>query len=431
MEDLSAKLVFEGLDAPFVPIPIYSFYPVSGIWGHTSRVLYYLLLLFSIFTRTHEWLAFPLLNVALTYSCVAAVQAMILTATRAQGTYGSLQNVTINSAGDYLSIRPLVWDLDIDANLGILLIGYLCVVPIYTWSKAIQHHKATPILLLWTIFDAAGMICAITIAYNIHNSWIARYPQFCFRGQNMTEFHLENCETPLTFEDLNETLWTSFSNDSGPLSTLCLCPTLGADSWLRESDDIRLFERPGAFKFDYDPSSDSFDLNSAIQLLIFVMVGAVTFYNLMLLFRKIIWSKYSKLRWPGLPFSTDYPRNRILKQQRQVLVQVLFPSGLIAREPQNRIQRSLCFWYAKWKSSLLILLLITATLPFYFYAYLISPLSIVLVLGWVEYNLWHEPQAETPRHVGQWAPLLVFAFILIGTFAAHFFERTTEKEDCD
>ena len=53
-------------------------YPISGQYGFLNRLLFYILMIFSLIARRHDWLAAAALGTAMTYAASAAVHAFAL-----------------------------------------------------------------------------------------------------------------------------------------------------------------------------------------------------------------------------------------------------------------------------------------------------------------------------------------------------------------
>ena len=53
-------------------------YPISGQYGFLNRLLFYILMIFALIARKHDWLAAAALGTAMTYAASAAVHAFAL-----------------------------------------------------------------------------------------------------------------------------------------------------------------------------------------------------------------------------------------------------------------------------------------------------------------------------------------------------------------
>ena len=58
--------------------PVLCTYPISGQYGFLPRLAYYLLLLFSLALRKHEWLSTAALGTAMVYAATTCVHAFAL-----------------------------------------------------------------------------------------------------------------------------------------------------------------------------------------------------------------------------------------------------------------------------------------------------------------------------------------------------------------
>ena len=53
-------------------------YPISGQYGFLNRLLFYILMIFALIARNHDWLAAAALGTTMTYAASAAVHAFAL-----------------------------------------------------------------------------------------------------------------------------------------------------------------------------------------------------------------------------------------------------------------------------------------------------------------------------------------------------------------
>lgn len=166
--------------ARFIAQEVYCSYPISTIYNSSPRYLYYALLFLACATRWRGWLSDVFLGTAATYAGTAAIQAFIL--------LGSHQNnpppapVTIPYIPDganltsafpslisgttEVSVQPSTIELDIDAVLAIVVIGYLMFLPLQCWSGSFQYKRAKYVVItLWNLPHAGGNDLCIDILY--------------------------------------------------------------------------------------------------------------------------------------------------------------------------------------------------------------------------------------------------------------------------
>ena len=120
-------------------------YPISGQYAFLPRLLFYVLTVFGLVWRHHEWLVTGALAVALTYSGSAAVHAVLLATFR----------------------HETALDLDVIPCNAILATSVLVIMPLSYYSESWRITNANVVIVAWTQLVIAGMVCAlITFATN-------------------------------------------------------------------------------------------------------------------------------------------------------------------------------------------------------------------------------------------------------------------------
>lgn len=94
-------------------------YPVSSQYGLLPRLLYYTLIVVSVFPQRHFWARRCAIASALTYSSTTAIHPIALAA------------VSVNS----------VFDLDTVGVWAVVSAGCVAVIPILDWSKTLLHSQ--------------------------------------------------------------------------------------------------------------------------------------------------------------------------------------------------------------------------------------------------------------------------------------------------
>lgn len=104
-------------------------YPVSGTYSPAQRVVFYLLSLASLVMREDIWIAGTTMGIAMVYSAVAAIHAILMTIVRKRLVPKAAEWVSIAPAGPASALSvpvwPITWDEDVDAVLAIVGVGYL------------------------------------------------------------------------------------------------------------------------------------------------------------------------------------------------------------------------------------------------------------------------------------------------------------------
>ena len=132
-------------------------YAISGQYGFLPRLLYYVLLIFSLFLRKHLWLSTAALGAAMTYAATASVHALALLQ-RFKYRTPSLENLEWISA-------PLdqLGDLDLWAIFPILVAGSIMLTPILSFSTTVRKHEAHSVVIFWGILIFCALVPTFVI----------------------------------------------------------------------------------------------------------------------------------------------------------------------------------------------------------------------------------------------------------------------------
>ena len=123
-------------------LPVVCEWPVSGMYSRLQRILYYVLLVYALVWRHHEWLIAGALAYATTYSGAAAVQAWV-------------------QFGVDTKYHDTAGDNDNEAIMGILAAALLMAVPLINWSRTLRRLQVRPILIYWAIIVFVGYLLVI------------------------------------------------------------------------------------------------------------------------------------------------------------------------------------------------------------------------------------------------------------------------------
>ena len=132
-------------------------YAISGQYGFLPRLLYYLLLIFSLFLRKHLWLSTAALGAAMTYAATASVHAFAL-----------LQRFKYETPSftdlDWISLPPdKLGDLDLQAIFPILVAGSIMLTPILSFSTTVRKHEAHSVVIFWGILIFCALVPTFVI----------------------------------------------------------------------------------------------------------------------------------------------------------------------------------------------------------------------------------------------------------------------------
>jgi hypothetical protein len=154
--------------------------PVSGGYGLTLRIVFYVLAVVSILGRGHEWAVGAALQAVMIYSSTAAIHALILVGIRQQlapswlfpnyhlvlvegqspdGQY-YFTDTTQQNAPLWLPIIPMAWDQDCDPTLLITSVAFLLLLPMYNFSNTLRKASVERqlIIVLWKLFSSLVLL---------------------------------------------------------------------------------------------------------------------------------------------------------------------------------------------------------------------------------------------------------------------------------
>jgi hypothetical protein len=148
-------------------IGVYCMYPLSGQYDMLPRGLFYLLLIFSLIFRRHNWLATAALGTAMTYAAVSAVHMLALVTNFDFGTPQSdlPKGWNINSSKGY-------GDVDVFGIYPILSAAAIMLTPILNWSVSVRANEAQMVVVYWGALVFAALVPAWLYNNNIKEWWI-------------------------------------------------------------------------------------------------------------------------------------------------------------------------------------------------------------------------------------------------------------------
>lgn len=132
-------------------------YPISGQYGFLPRLIYYLLLIFSLILRKHSWLSTAALGAAMTYAATASVHAFALLLRYRYHT-PTLRNL------DWIYLPPKeLGDIDLQAIFPILVAGSIMLTPILSFSTTVRQHEAHSVIIFWGVLLFCAMVPTFVI----------------------------------------------------------------------------------------------------------------------------------------------------------------------------------------------------------------------------------------------------------------------------
>ncbi|RAK78957.1 uncharacterized protein BO72DRAFT_494796 [Aspergillus fijiensis CBS 313.89] len=454
----------------FVAEEVLCTYPISTVYDSCPRYLFYALLLATCVTRWTGWLSDVFLGAAATYAGTAALEAFILVSSPAQDAPANPVTLPYISPNDTallasltpsfptlitntttLPITPATIDLDADAVLAIVVTAYLIFLPLQTWSRAFTHSRARFILFsLWHALMLAGTISALIYWPRVRNT-PTQYA-FCAPDYFPPEDTVSSDgwqawqrRTP----SWNSSVWAIFSNTTlfNSLPTVCYYPCFNTTQPLRQQSALEASVADSAAAHTARSAFWSRILYS--ERYIYSLIGLTLVVNVVLLLFRC------------LPYRSRIPSSRVrtIWRERTAIAQgfradwfaVVHPASFTdpkhmttptsadhastgkaeAREKRGsdsileKTRATLatatatphtitCLLHLHTLGSLVRLLLDLCILFAVGFSIVISPLTVLAFVAWIEYYI-HEdgPAQETPKQVGQWAPLASIGFLVV------------------
>ena len=140
--------------------PITCSFPISSQYQRTPRCICYLLLIFTITIRNHEWLAAGAAASVLTYSGVAAFHSLILFATNnrlhLQQAKTRCDSIPIPGIDTQFVACAGIVDPDIETIVHIVSTVMLGALPVAAWSSTFRKSACKAIFMFWLLLLAMG-----------------------------------------------------------------------------------------------------------------------------------------------------------------------------------------------------------------------------------------------------------------------------------
>ncbi|KAI9761905.1 MAG: hypothetical protein M1840_001521 [Geoglossum simile] len=353
-------------------------YPVSGQYGRAPRALYYALLLFVLIYRRHIWLAAGAAASCITFGGATAVHAFILACIRAASTpLVQDSSVSLNQT-DSVLVQSRVLDLDVDATLAVVGAGFLTLLPLAIGSSSFRNSGAQPILVLWGLLMLIGMLCCLVNLYAINASANGPFHQYRFCPPHHNDsLPLFGPSVPNLPTSWNKSVAQFFKqNSTSDLN--CFYPCAASFQLLRQQSEIQIIPFPAVR--NHSPEY------WALYILVNIVYGCmpVTILACISLFI--------------LRFCSTTPTSETLGYRS-----ILRNLDILASSPINR----------KMAYQMLLVMLQV-------YALVITPLILLTFVALAEWSISFDPESESIQHIGQWAPLVGVALVLVGAFLSKY-----------
>ncbi|PYI23989.1 hypothetical protein BO99DRAFT_322432 [Aspergillus violaceofuscus CBS 115571] len=429
----------------FVAEEVLCTYPISTVYDSCPRYLFYALLLATCVTRWTGWLSDVFLGAAATYAGTAALEAFILVSSPPQNApsnpvtlpYISPNNTALLASltpsfpslitnTTTLLITPATIDLDADAVLAIVVTAYLIFLPLQTWSRAFTHSRARFILFsLWHVLMLAGTISALIYWPRVRNTptqYAFCAPDYFPPEATVSSDGWQAWQRPTP--SWNSSVWAIFSNTTlfNSLATVCYYPCFNTTQPLRQQSALEAAVADTAA--DHTARSAFWSRILYSERYIYSLIALTLVVNAhLLLFRclpyrsripssrvRTIWRERAAIArgfradwFAGVATGNRGSDSSILEKTRATLATATTAPRAIT-----------CLLHLHTLGFLVRLLLDLCILFAVVFSIVISPLTVLAFVAWIEYYI-HEdgPAQETPKQVGQWAPLASIGFLVV------------------
>ena len=156
------------LDTDNYSIGVWCINPLSGQYDVLPRALFYLLIVFSLLFRRHNWLATAALGTAMTYAATSAVHMFALL-TQFDWKYPA------DAFQGNLKTSAEFGDVDVYGIFPILSAAAIMLTPILNWSAQVRGNEAQTVVVIWGVLVFAALVPAWVFANSISH-WIQNSP---------------------------------------------------------------------------------------------------------------------------------------------------------------------------------------------------------------------------------------------------------------
>lgn len=151
--------------------PIGCSFPISDYYERTPRYICYLLLVFTIVIRNHQWLVAGAAAWVLTYSGVAAIHLIILFATNNRlnlpKSKSRCESLPVPGASTSFVACAGVTDPDVSLGMNVVIAVMLGALPTAAWSTTFRRSTSKAILIFWLLLLSVGhTFFALTVSHS-------------------------------------------------------------------------------------------------------------------------------------------------------------------------------------------------------------------------------------------------------------------------
>lgn len=213
-------------------------FPISGQYGAAPRGLFYALVVFVVVFKRQDWLTIAAAAAAFTFGGSTAIHSVILSCAEfIFDNGGSSTEGVLLANGTIVEVTVEAVDMDSDATLAIMGVGFLIVLPLARWQIGMKTNYAMHICFIWSLLMFSGIVAGATSLVRRNNEGQFR---FCSPGYNETS-PLSSNAIEIAGGSWNTTIWTYFGKLNASQSG-CYYPCLEANNVLRQHGDATALE---------------------------------------------------------------------------------------------------------------------------------------------------------------------------------------------
>ncbi|KAL5386450.1 hypothetical protein DPSP01_004175 [Paraphaeosphaeria sporulosa] len=419
-------------------------YPISDIYAPASRYLFYVLVVLTFCSIRIRWLSHVFFGAVVAYAACAAINAFIIIAN--QPHIQDAQNVTIpyispNSNwttgpdainalvtnATTVTVKPDAVELDIDPITAIVVTACLVGLPLQIWSRTMRSSLIIRyMILLWNMTMLAASVCAL-LAWSSTNLAAPQY-RFCFAGVLDPDAQLSDGWDPKYWEgSWNATIANIFEHPQTTwqeLSNNCFYPCWNTSQVIRQRTSLKSVVSTRHTKFAklHNPARDNGD--DLLALLIYIAVWGFALAQIFLYLLSVLRLGSKELR------ATIHEPHHLWRKKGLVWRQLKADWGRswvtlrgigrmplhLSREVRVREERP------RLHDLVPVLRLLTdiTALIILVAVFLLSPCIVVAFICWIEWYIRNDGSTnESINQVGQWAPLVSVAVVLLASTVYH------------
>ncbi|KAL5411697.1 hypothetical protein PMIN06_003711 [Paraphaeosphaeria minitans] len=419
-------------------------YPISDIYAPASRYLFYVLVVLTFCSIRIRWLSHVFFGAVVAYAACAAINGFIIISN--QPYIQDPQNVTIpymSSTSNWttgpnavnalvtntttVTVQPDAVELDIDPITAIVVTACLVGLPLQIWSRTMRSSLIIRyMILLWNITMLAASVCAL-LAWSSTNLAAPQY-RFCFAGVLDPDAQLSDGWDPKYWQgSWNATIAGIFEHPQTTwqeLSNNCFYPCWNTSQVIRQRTALKSVVSTPHTKFAklHNPARHQGD--DLLALLIYIAVWGFSLAQIFLYLVSVLRLGSRELR------ATIHEPHHLWRKKGLVWRQLKADGGRawvtlrgIARMPL-RIRREVRGG-EEWPTlhdlvPVLRLLIDINSLIVLVAVFLLSPCIVVAFICWIEWYIRNDGSAnESISQVGQWAPLVSVAVVLLASTVYH------------